>query len=73
MLALNTVTKSLTAALIAGAGALQTANIDGVITLTEWVTIVTVAVVSLGLVWAVPNTASTASATAQPPLVKEPL
>jgi hypothetical protein len=56
MHALNTVTKSLTAAAIAGAAALQTANADQLVTTSEWVNVAGAFLVALVLVWAVPNT-----------------
>jgi len=71
---LNEVAKSLTAALIAGAGALQTAATDGLVTTAEWVYVATVTILALGIVWAVPNTttAPIAATLAEAPAGPEP-
>lgn len=53
---IDQVTKSLTAAVVAGAGALQSANSDGNVTAAEWVWAAGMTIVALALVWAVPNT-----------------
>ena len=52
---LNIYAKSIIAALVAGLGALQVANSDGVITASEWVQIASVTLAALGFVWGVPN------------------
>jgi hypothetical protein len=51
--------KAITAALVAGLGALGTALIDNAVAPVEWVGIVLAALVALAGVWAVPNRPAT--------------
>jgi len=53
---INSVTKSITGALIAGLGALQVASADGVVTSMEWTQIGSATLAALILVWGVRNT-----------------
>jgi len=53
--------KAIVGALVAGAGTWGTAVADGSITATEWSAIVVTVLLSLGVVWAVPNTGTVAS------------
>lgn len=48
-------TKAIVAALVAGLSTLQTALLDGTVTVNEWVMVGAAAVGALGLTWAVPN------------------
>jgi len=53
--------KAIIGALVAAAGTWGTAIADGGITATEWSAIVVTALLSLGVIWGVPNTGTTSS------------
>ena len=55
---LNTVAKSIIAALVAGLGTVQVAAGDGVFTTGEWIQIACATAAALGFVWGVPNAES---------------
>jgi hypothetical protein len=52
--------KAVVGALVAGAGALQVALADNVVTTTEWIQIGSATVAALGLVWGVQNSSPVA-------------
>jgi hypothetical protein len=54
--------KAIVGALVAAAGTWGTAIADGSITATEWSAIVVTALLSLGVIWGVPNTSTGTSA-----------
>lgn len=54
---LDKIAKAVVGGLVAGATAWGTAVSDGVVTATEWSGVVVAFLVTLGVVWGVPNTA----------------
>lgn len=52
---MNRYAKAIVGAIVAGAGSLQVALADNVVTTTEWIQVGTTVVVALGLVWGVQN------------------
>ena len=60
---LGKIAKAIIGAVVAGAGAYQTAALDGSVTANEWTSIIGATIAAGVLVWGYPNTAASASET----------